>query len=113
MWQAPTFATAAPLRACSAVSCPSDDSGRCVDLEDVVYGILCNTRFSGTVITTSGKLAVKEKRAYTGSFEGCTEFCDAYNKTECTGVAYADGECMAYDTITGTFSDPGLAAIRQ
>lgn len=47
-----------------------------------------------------------------GSFELCAGFCDTY--TDCKGIHYSGGFCMAYDTITGSFVDPnGIAAVRQ
>lgn len=101
-----------------------------------MYGIICNTRFGGIVIVDSGKM-VKEKRAgeeeeevvvekremgaegsvleqrsYTGTFEGCTGFCDTYDRTYCLGVSYEKGACQAFDAITGNFAGPGFAAVR-
>ncbi|KAK3053777.1 hypothetical protein LTR09_005057 [Extremus antarcticus] len=116
-WQAPAFATPAPLPPCSDTVCPSQNGKQCIDVFGNVYGILCNTFISGIVITNSGKkfLRHKDKRGYTGTFEACLEFCDAYSIFYCAGVRYQKGQCMAFDTITGTFSDPagGWVGIRQ
>ena len=132
IWNTPTFATPAPLPACGASLCPTNDGKECIDEAGVVYGVICNTQLSGVVITTSGK---KERRSceflvhtldaglehitnrpiVTGSVAGCLAFCDTYSSNYCMGVYYTHGDCLAYDTITGTFSDPsgGFVAIRQ
>ena len=62
----------------------------------MTYGVLCNTRFSGVVITNSGKKYLLEreedfkriaeeetyagvkKRDYAGTFDNCAGFCDTY-----------------------------------
>ena len=79
-----------------------------------MYGILCNTHFSGIVITNAGKFMEMVKRSYTGTFEGCTAFCNVYNSTLCTGVTFENGGCLAYDVVSGTFPNPegGFAALR-
>ena len=79
-------------------------------------GIVCNIRLIGVVITDSGRFLEmeKEKRTYTGTFDGCTAFCDSYNEDLCVGVAYDGGDCKAYDQITGSFVEDGTwFAIRQ
>lgn len=123
-----------------------------------VYGILCDTRWSGIVITTSGKQkrideasvaeerealeaaaalveraeagagqevklgeihaeAELEARTYTGTFDGCTSYCDMFDKNTCVGVSYNNGFagiCWNMDTISGSFVAPGqIAAVRQ
>lgn len=106
-----------------------------------IYGVLCDVRFSGVVITTSGKKLLKEregaelerrhigdvkvaerdesdqsveKRSYAGSFNICAMSCGAFNRTLCPGLVYEDGYCMAYDKIQGSFNSPGfIAALRQ
>ncbi|KAK3076055.1 hypothetical protein LTR53_000100 [Teratosphaeriaceae sp. CCFEE 6253] len=91
----------------------------CVDAGGDKYGILCNIQFSGMVITNSGKKTLMEripgeadgpmsdiaKRTYAGSFDNCVEFCDEYEdpSAPCMDVAYHDGYCKSYGTITGTF----------
>ena len=55
VWQAPAFATSSPLPACTDTMCPALNSATCVDGAGVVYGVLCDTQFSGVVITNSGK----------------------------------------------------------
>ncbi|KAK1810125.1 hypothetical protein LTR12_015521 [Friedmanniomyces endolithicus] len=134
IWSAPSFATSSPANpACSDTMCPSLNGKDCTDANGDSYGVLCDTRFSGTVITNSGKMKMKEKmrirgqnmgeeqaelekRDYTGTFDGCADFCDSYDdpSSPCTGVAYQGGYCMAYDTITGTFAQVGgIAAVRK
>ncbi|KAK0940405.1 hypothetical protein LTR29_007993 [Friedmanniomyces endolithicus] len=134
IWSAPSFATSSPANpACSDTMCPSLNGKDCTDANGDSYGVLCDTRFSGTVITNSGKMKMKEKmrirgqnmgeeqaelekRDYTGTFDGCADFCDSYDdpSAPCTGVAYQGGYCMAYDTITGTFAQVGgIAAVRK
>ena len=95
--------------------CPSGNGQCCADDEGGVYCILCNMHLSGIPILNSGKPMEKEKRSYTGSFEGCTGFCDTYNSSLCAGVAYGDWNCLAYDTITGTFpnEEGGFVGLRQ
>lgn len=96
--------------------CPAANGYSCIDSDDVVYGVLCNTRFSGEVITNSGKrmLMDKSKRDYSGTFDNCVGFCDTYSKGQCLGVNYQGGYCMSYASITGTFNAVGeIAAIRQ
>jgi hypothetical protein len=112
--------------------CPALDAKQCLDAAGITYGVLCDTRFSGIVITNSGKKErmvkkmmeremeeemVVEKRDITGTFNNCADFCNAYNDedaTPCMGVAFDGGYCMAYDTITGTFGMEGeIAALRQ
>lgn len=63
IWQAPTFPTASPLPACASSSCPSQDKTTCLDADGVEYGLLCNTLFSGDVITSAGKFRGKDKRS--------------------------------------------------
>lgn len=88
----------------------------------MLYGVICNTRLGGIVIVDSGKLKEREaepeaegplrQRSFTGTFEGCTGFCNTYNRTFCVGVSYEDGACMAFDRVTGNFAGPGFAAMR-
>ncbi|KAK0251460.1 hypothetical protein LTR91_016246 [Friedmanniomyces endolithicus] len=136
VWSAPTFATSAPANpACSDTMCPSLNGKDCTDANGDSYGVLCDTRFSGTVITNSGKARLRMrgqgavvgaaeeveegglgKRDFTGSFDGCADFCDSYDdpSAPCTGVAFQGGYCMAFDTITGTFAQVGgIAAVRK
>lgn len=128
VWNANVFPTiAAVTPACSDSICPGLDKQTCVDATGVVYGVLCDTRFSGIEITNSGKakemmmMMVKgraagevEARSYTGSFEECVEFCDQFDALSCPGVAYLQGSCNMFDTITGTFAQAGgIAALRQ
>lgn len=61
------------------------------------------------LVARGGKLV---ERSYTGTFEGCTGFCDTYNRTYCVGVSYEDGACQALDRIDGNFPGPGFAAVR-
>ena len=92
----------------------------CVDPEGILYGVICNSRLGGIVIVDSGKLKEREaepegalrERSYTGTFEGCTGFCNTYNKTYCVGVSYEAGSCMAFDHVSGDFRGPGFAAVR-
>ncbi|KAK6382536.1 hypothetical protein LTR65_010507 [Meristemomyces frigidus] len=96
-WHPPTFSTAAPVPACSESMCPAMSGKTCTDTGGVTYGILCATRFSGIVITNSGKKFLlerdedfeqieaemrggREKRDYTGTFDNCAGFCDTYDK---------------------------------
>jgi len=60
-WQAPTFATPAPLPPCTDKMCPNLDGKSCIDSLGHVYGVLCDTRFSGVVLTNSGKKLMMEK----------------------------------------------------
>jgi hypothetical protein len=55
-WQAPTFQTPGPtVPACSDTMCPDLDHKTCKDSMGTSYGVLCDTRFVGNIITTSGK----------------------------------------------------------
>ncbi|OQO04774.1 hypothetical protein B0A48_09698 [Cryoendolithus antarcticus] len=54
-WQAPSFATPAPIPPCSDTMCPALDRKTCRDDMGVTWGVLCDTRLSGIVITTSGR----------------------------------------------------------
>jgi len=110
MWTAPTFQTPSPLPPCNDDICPQYDGETCTDAEGVIYGVLCRTRLSGIIIVDSGKYL--KERSYTGNFEGCTGFCDTYNKTYCVGVSFEAGSCQAMDAITGNFPGPGMAALR-
>ncbi|KAK1086414.1 hypothetical protein LTR33_001578 [Friedmanniomyces endolithicus] len=129
VWSAPSFATDSPIPACSDTMCPALNGKYCVDAGGDKYGILCNIQFSGMVITNSGKKLLMEripgeadgpmsdiaKRTYAGSFDNCAEFCDEYDdpSAPCMDVAYHDGYCKSYGTITGTFSlAGGIAAVR-
>lgn len=121
-WTAPTFATPRPLPPCTDAICPAYGGATCVDAEGILYGIICNTRLGGIIIVDSGKLKEREaepqpegalqERSYTGTFEGCTGFCDTYNKTYCVGVSYEKGVCLALDQVNGNFPAPGFAAVR-
>ena len=62
-WQPPTFPTASAPSPCTEPVCPSLDGQSCVDDKGAVYGILCGTSLSGTVITMSGRLKEKNKRS--------------------------------------------------
>lgn len=93
--------------------CPSQNGGNCVDSQGVSYGILCDTRFSGIVITTSGKkfllereedmkqleveemYGAKEKRDYAGTFDNCAGFCDTYDKAVSTSCHLELCACCA------------------
>ncbi|TKA28888.1 hypothetical protein B0A50_03299 [Salinomyces thailandicus] len=69
-YRAPTFQTSAPIPSCAgtiAAMCPSLEGQTCVDALGQKYGILCRTRFSGIVITTSGKKFLMEREE---DFEG-------------------------------------------
>lgn len=135
--------------------CPSLNNKSCIDSIGGVYGIICDVRWSGIVITASGKqkrvdkasVAQEERealaaaaalveraemnvgerdaeavaelaaRTYTGTFDGCTSYCDMFDKNTCVGVSYNNGfagNCWSMDQISGSFSAPGqIAAIRQ
>ncbi|KAI6914649.1 hypothetical protein KC318_g1864 [Hortaea werneckii] len=140
-WNPPTFATPAPIPTCAgtiAAMCPALNGQTCLDPQRQSYGVLCNTRFSGIVITTSGKKylmereedlerikledmymgtaegTVVEKRDFQGNFTNCAGFCDGYPADVCVGVYYEGGWCMAYSSVSGTFSSPyGMAALRD
>lgn len=124
LWTAPTFATPRPIPPCTDAICPAYGGATCVDAEGILYGIVCNTRLGGIIIVDSGKLKEREakpepraevglrQRSYTGTFEGCTGFCNTYNRTYCVGVSYERGTCQAFDLITGNFPGPGFAAMR-
>lgn len=105
--------------------CPSYGGATCIDADGIVYGIICNTRLGGIVIVDSGKLLKEreaeadpepegalQQRSYTGTFEGCTGFCNTYNRTYCVGVSYEQGSCQAFDLVNGNFPGPGFAAMR-
>lgn len=82
------------------------------------YGVLCDTRFSGTIIVSSGKhkeKSRKERRNYAGSLDNCSGFCDMFSAANCVGVDYgSDGFCMAYAEIFGTLESEGeVALVRQ
>ncbi|RMY43563.1 hypothetical protein D0864_15821, partial [Hortaea werneckii] len=100
-WSPPAFSTPAPAPACAgtiAAMCPDLNGQTCVDAQTQSYGLLCNTRFSGIVITTSGKKYLMEreadlerikleemymgsgveKRDFQGNFTNCAGFCDGY-----------------------------------
>lgn len=128
VWRAPAFVTPRPIPRCTDSVCPSYGGATCVDADGILYGIICNTRLGGIVIVDSGKLKEREaeaepvaepegegqlvERSYTGTFEGCTGFCNTYNKTFCVGVSYEGGSCMAFDVVSGNFPGPGFAAMR-
>lgn len=54
-WGKPTFQTPAPIPDCSNTMCPDLNEKACKDEMGNSYGVLCDTRFSGIIITTSGK----------------------------------------------------------
>ena len=99
MWNAPTFSTPAPVPQCSDTMCPGLHDETCTDSAGVTYGVLCDTRFSGIVITNSGKKYLMEreedfkriaeeekyagvkKRDYAGTFDNCVGFCDTYESS--------------------------------
>ncbi|KAK5723256.1 hypothetical protein LTR15_004953 [Elasticomyces elasticus] len=114
-WSAPAFATNTPT--------PSGGTE---------YGVLCNARLSGTVITVSGKkllmerhrgrteeakaVAELDKRVFTATFDNCGDYCDNYDdpNAPCIGISYHDGQCLAYAEITGSFAQTGnIAAVRK
>ena len=41
--------------------CPAVNGATCIDSTNIVYGVLCDTQFSGVVITNSGKKFMLEK----------------------------------------------------
>ncbi|KAK4569908.1 hypothetical protein LTR86_002877 [Recurvomyces mirabilis] len=130
-WAAPTFSTAAPVPTCSDGMCTGSlnlNGQTCIDESGITYGVLCNMLMYGIVIDSSGKRlllgredaveemeTVVDKRDYAGFFASCVDFCDNYGVPSfCTGVAYDNGYCMSYDTITGTYQHAGgIAAVRQ
>ncbi|KAK5706587.1 hypothetical protein LTR97_001577 [Elasticomyces elasticus] len=131
-WSAPAFATNTPTPSCSDTMCPAQDGKTCVDSGGTEYGVLCNARLSGTVITVSGKKLLMErhrgrteeakaaaeldKRVFTATFDNCGDYCDNYDdpNAPCIGISYHDGQCMAYAEITGSFAQTGnIAAIRK
>lgn len=118
-WTAPVFtaaATASALPSCSRSQglCPGLHGGTCVDSMGNVYGVLCDTRFSGIIIDSTGRKRGKEKRFYTDDLDACLTLCDQFDKNNCAGAAFQNGQCQMYDTITGTFVAVGdVAAIRQ
>ena len=136
IWTAPSFTAAVPMPKCSDTMCPAINGGKCVDADGMIYGIICDTFFSGLQIVDSGKMMLMErtrrgvpgvaaaadvklgKREYAGDINICSDFCNWYNDIDntspCAGFSYAGGYCMAYDTVTGTFNDTGhIAALRQ
>jgi hypothetical protein len=102
-----------------------------------IWGIICNARLSGLVITASGKrkrldsqedldamvleerdaaAGELEERTYTGTFDGCAGYCDMASISDCEGVSFNVGygrNCMAYDVVDGQFAaEGGIAALR-
>ncbi|CAK3834566.1 Hypothetical predicted protein [Lecanosticta acicola] len=130
-WSAPSFPTASPLPVCSEDMCPALNGQRCQDSSGATYGVLCDQRFSGTIITSSGKHkmekmmvpqeeegegedAVLAKRNYAGTLAICLDFCEQYTAQRCVGVDYTGGYCKAYSNILGTLSAGGqIAMVRQ
>lgn len=98
--------------------CPALNGQSCTDSQGFVYGVLCNTRFGGTIITSAGKhkmeKARKDKRAYTGTLDSCLGFCDMYSTKLCKGADFSNGFCHYYAVISGTIDTPGeVALVRQ
>lgn len=119
-WTPPTFPTpaAGSIPSCSDNLCPAQNGQICQDSLEATYGVICDTRFAGTIIVSSGKhkeMARKSRRGYSGSLDNCSTFCDMFSAENCLGVDYDDGGyCMAYANIFGTLSSPGeVALVRQ
>jgi hypothetical protein len=105
------------------------------------YGVLCDTRFIGNIITTSGKhkrtddeerdleeaalaassLGEREAEAeadvstFTRTFDGCADACDMVDG--CVGMSFNAGfagNCQSMSVIEGSFPAVGeVAAIKQ
>lgn len=120
-WAKPSFQTPAPLPACSNDLCPRLDHKVCQDSMGMPYGVLCDTRFAGIIITTSGKrkrsaedaeqrdlheaallderggddMMLEDRelgaRTYTGTFDGCVSHCDEFDVSNCLGVSFNAG----------------------
>lgn len=119
-WSPPSFPTPAPgsIPSCSDDLCPSQNGQVCQDSLEATYGVLCDTRFSGTIIVSSGKhkeKAKKQRRHYAGTLDNCSGFCDMFSAANCVGLDYGqDGFCLSYAEIFGTLESPGeVALVRQ
>jgi hypothetical protein len=122
--------------------CPEVDHKTCKDSMGTSYGVLCDTRFIGNIITTSGKhkrvdqerdleeaaLAANslgqreaeaeaeiDARTFTGTLEGCADACDMVDG--CVGMSFNAGfagNCQSLSSIEGSFPAVGeVAAIKQ
>ncbi|KAK3626082.1 hypothetical protein LTR22_023298 [Elasticomyces elasticus] len=91
VWKATAFVISSPVPSCSDSMCPSLNGKYCTDASGDYDGVLCDTRFSGTVITNSGKKMIMachrgrmeegetveiDKRAYAGTLDNRAYFCD-------------------------------------
>lgn len=133
-WSPPTFPTSAPetLPLCSSVVdlCPSQNGKRCIDTMGAIYGVVCGMRFSGSVITSFGRMEKRggeveldagagdgekrhsmRKRAYYSTLDYCLQSCDQYNSTLCVGADFQGGNCMAFSNIFGTLATEGKLAL--
>lgn len=122
--------------------CPDVDYKTCKDSMGISYGVLCDTRFIGNIITTSGKrkrvdqerdleeaalaansLGEREAeaeaeinaRTFTRTFDGCADACDMVNG--CVGMSFNagfEGNCQSLSSIEGSFPAVGeVAAVKQ
>ncbi|KAM0714314.1 hypothetical protein Q7P37_010101 [Cladosporium fusiforme] len=99
-WGKPSFQTPAPVPNCSNDMCPSLDKKTCKDEMGKSYGVLCDTRFIGIVITTSGK----HKREDEGrDLEEAALAASSLGEREVEGSLLEDRELDAR-TYTRTFN---------
>ena len=86
-----------------------------------VYGIICDNKFSGTVITSFGKKHRRAaeigqrsgevgKRINVNTLDACLGFCDQYDMSLCLGSDYQGGTCMNYAAFFGTIPAVGRMA---
>ncbi|KAI5365344.1 hypothetical protein Slin14017_G052340 [Septoria linicola] len=118
VWNAPSFPTTAPdaVPACADYEtlCPSQDRQTCQDSFGAIYGVTCDHRFSGTVITSFGKHRARDmmgKRYNSGTLDACLGFCDHYDGMSCIGNDFRDGECANYAAVFGTIAEVGKLAL--
>ena len=111
LWSAPTtFPTSGPYPSCGdyAAMCPSLNNQACTDSMGGVYGVLCDARWSGIVITTSGKTKRIDRqsaeREEQESLAAAALLADRVESGLKLGVRDAAAEAeLEARTFTGTF----------
>ena len=102
-----------PTSCATTPVCPALDKYACLDASGQIYGIFCNTTFTGLAAFPPRKL---RPRTFATDLESCLAICD--EEGGCHGVSYgfagpSEQNCVLFGSLTATKALNGSIAARR